>query len=148
TGTYAVNGNLTVNNAAGIGGAGFSGAVDGSNVNATITVGPGIPDLVVTTASNLQINGLIKDGPSPGALSATTTSGSNVVTVSSTSLLYPGVTVTGLTGLAGTQTVTSVIDATHFTVAASATAGGTASATFTSHTGLTKNGAGILDLAN
>jgi hypothetical protein len=148
TGSYTVNGNLTINNAAGIGGAAFSAAATADNVNSTITVGPGIPDLVITTASNLQINGLIKDGPSPGALSATTTTGSNVVTVSSTSLLYPGVTVTGLSGLTGTQTVTSVIDATHFTVANSATTGGTASATFTSHTGLTKNGTGILDLAD
>src|SRR5206468_4174252 len=89
-----------------------------------------------------------KDGPSPGALSSTTTTGSNVVSVASTALLYPGVTVTGLTGLAGTQTVTSVVDATHFTVANNSTGGGTASATYTSHTGLTKNGSGTLDIGN
>ncbi len=69
--------------------------------------------------------------------------------MANTSELYPGVTVTGLTGLSGTQTITAILSATQFTVAGSATSGGTTSSeAFISHTGITKTGGGLLDLAD
>ena len=139
--TAAVIGNATVN----------ATNTEGGTQEGKLSAGVGIQDLVVTTASNLRINAVITDSPNPsGTFTATTTGGSNTValTAGTTAQLYPGVTVTGLTGLTGTQTITSIIDATHFTVGANATTGGSATAAFTSHTGLTKDGSGILDLSD
>ena len=129
-----------------------------------LTVGVGTPDLVLNVAGSyssavnpnaannglLQIAGVIKDSANPTSQTATTSTGSNIVTLTTgtTAQLYPGVTVTGLAGLTGAQTVTSIIDSTHFTVGASSTGGGSGTAAFTSHTGITKNGGGILDLSN
>jgi fibronectin-binding autotransporter adhesin len=167
------NGGVIVNGGSGTGT--FSGGVattgvvllgnsaSGSGTNAAaLTAAVGVPDLVFNvagtysnannpTAANtgvLEIGGIIKDGANPTSTSATTTTGSNIVTAGSTTQLYPGVTVTGLTGLTGTQTITSVIDSTHFTVGNNATTGGAATAAFTSHTGVTKNGGGFLDMSN
>ncbi len=153
------------------GGVATTGVVDlgsstiGNSSGSFLTVGAGTPELIFNvagtyanpinpTAANkgvLEIAGVIKDGPNPsGTFAGTTTSGSNTVTLTSgtTAQLYPGVTVTGLTGLAGTQTVTSVIDSTHFTVGSNATTGGSGTPAFVSHTGITKNGGGFLDLSN
>jgi fibronectin-binding autotransporter adhesin len=167
TGSYVVSGNQTMNNASVLGGSGFSAGSSLLVTNSKITVAAGTPDFVFNVAGNsaivlssglntssgvLQVNADLVDGLSPtGTFTATTTTGSNIValTAGTTGLLYPGVTVTGLTGLTGTQTVTSVIDSTHFTVASNATTGGAgATAVFVSHTGLTKTGGGLLDLAN
>ncbi len=58
---------------------------------------------------------------------------------------------TGLigTGVTATQYVVNIIDSTHFTIGNAPTAGaGSSTATFTGHTGLTKNGGGLLDIGD
>ncbi len=102
----------------------------------------------------LQVNAIIADNPSAptgGPFTAVTTTGSNAVTLSAgtTANIFPGATVTGLAGETGTQIVTGIIDSTHFTVGVNAAAGaGSATATFTDHTSITKTGGGLLDLGD
>ncbi len=57
TGSYVLNGNYTVTNAAELGASAFSAAA--LNYNANFTITSSTKDLVVTTASNLQINAAI-----------------------------------------------------------------------------------------
>ena len=159
TGSYPFSGGITASGAVDLG----SSAL-GNSSGSFLTVAAGTPDLVLNVAGSysnpnspnaannglLQIAGVIKDSPNPsGTFTGTTTTGSNTVTLTAgtTAQLYPGVTVTGLTGLAGTQTITSIIDSTHFTVGSNATVGGSATPAFVSHTGITKNGGGLLDFS-
>ncbi len=158
TGTITASAETGIGNCTEIGTTGLNGGVSG-----TITVGTGTPDLVVSVslagsvsmtsaAGALQLNSVIADAANPtGTFAATTTSGTNVITLTTgtTSQLCIGTTVTGLAGgLSGTQTITGIIDSTHFTVANNATSSVSGTPAFTSHTGLTKTGPGILDLSN
>ena len=111
----------------------------------------GIPNLVVNTSGNLAMNVKnIVDAPNPGSLTVSTTSCSSTIALNSgtTAQLCPGTGVTA-TGLpAGNETIASVIDSTHFAVSIAATSSQSSnSPTFASHTGLTKTGAGNLDLS-
>jgi autotransporter-associated beta strand protein len=149
-GTYQISGGSLVSNAVGIG---RSSLAAGSRAG-TVTVATGIPDLVVNTSCNLNMNvSNIIDAPKPGNLTVSTTTGSNTITVlsgSNTSQLCPGTTVTVPGGgFSGATTITGIVDSTHFTVSSTATATtGSTTLTGTSHTGLTKTGAGLLDLSS
>ena len=167
TGSYGIGNNQAlVTNATWIGGPGFSNQAT-DNEAGVITVPSGVPDLVVTVGGTYNpVSGLIngalqlnvaKINDTTTALStktATTTANSTTVTLTSgtTAGLYPGVQVTGLPGNFGTATiqyVVSVIDSTHFTIgSATTTSGAAATATFTGHTGLTKDGGGLLDIGD
>lgn len=152
------------------GGVAATGVVDlgssviGNSTGSFLTAGFTVPDLVFnvagsysnpnnpTAANNgvLEIAGNIKDAPLTGTtFTASTTSGSNAVTLTAgtTAQLFVGAHMT-LTGFTGLQTITSITDGTHFQVGTNATATGSATPTFTSSLGLTKNGGGILDLSN
>jgi autotransporter-associated beta strand protein len=166
------NNQAEITNATWIGGPGFSGGQSTSNVNlenqaGVIGVPSGVPDLVVTVggtynpitglingALQLNVHNILDTTTALGTKSATTTSGSTIVTLASgtTANLYPGVQVTGLpgTGISGTtQYVVNIIDSTHFTIGNVPTSNGSAAtATFVGHTGLTKDGGGLLDIAD
>jgi autotransporter-associated beta strand protein len=172
TGSYSIGNNQAlVTNATFIGGPSFSGQGTGTtqieNQAGVIAVPSGTPDLVVTvagsyTASSGLINGALQlniknitdTTTALGTRTALTANNSTTVTLTSgtTSGLYPGATVTGLagTGITGTtQYVVNILDPTHFTIGNAPTAaGGSATATFVGHTGLTKDGGGLLDIAD
>lgn len=172
TASYSLGNNQAlITNATWIGGPTFSGGITG-NVNnenqaGTIAVGAGVPDLVVTVggtynpvsglingALQLNVKNILDTTTALGTRTAATTANSTTVTLTAgtTAGLYPGATVTGLggTGISGTtQYVVSIIDATHFTIGnAPTTSGAAATATFVGHTGLTKDGNGLLDIAD
>ena len=114
-------------------------ALNSPNFNGVIRAGTGVPDLVANVSGvlassysnvfgELQINSGITNAPNPtGTFTAQTVNGSNVVTLTAgnTTQLCPGTTLTGLgaIGLSGTQTITGIVDATHFTVGSNATSG-------------------------
>jgi fibronectin-binding autotransporter adhesin len=169
TGSYQVNGNQTMNKASVLGGTTFSAAATHFVAGSTVRTALGTPDLVFnvsgdstlvagtpnTSTGVLQVNAIISDSaPLPGTFSATTTTGSNIVTLTAgtTAQLSTGLAVTGLTGFPALPnsppTITGIVDATHFTVGSNATAGATVTPTFVSRTGVTKTGSGILDLAD
>jgi autotransporter-associated beta strand protein len=82
TGSYIVGGNFTANQAAGIGGASYSGgntATANGNLNAHLIAAPGVPDLVITTASNLQLNLVI--GSSTNNAFGLTKNGSGILDI-------------------------------------------------------------------
>jgi autotransporter-associated beta strand protein len=148
-GSYALSGSgmPTISNAVLIGNNVFTGHAR----SGAVTVATGVPDLVINASCNLAMNVTnIVNAPNPASLTVSTTSGSTTVTVlnsGSTAQLCPGTTVTA-TGLPTGDTIASVIDSTHFTVSSAATAStGSTTLTATSNTGLTKTGAGILDLS-
>ena len=163
SGSYQVNQNIALYDFVSLGNSNSAG----SNylAGSTIRAGVGNPDLVINVAGNyplttysagsgaLQVSAILADAPNPtGSFTAVTASGSNVVTLTAgnTSQLCAGQTVSNLVGSSGTAaTIIGIIDSTHFTVAAPATSSGTSTtASFASHTGLTKTGGGVLDLSD
>jgi fibronectin-binding autotransporter adhesin len=168
TGTYAVNGNQTMNKAMVLGGTAFSAGSTRFVANSTIRTALGVPDLVFnvsgdstlvagspnTSTGVLQTSAIISDSaPLAGTFTASTTTGSNIVTLTAgdTSQLT-GLAVTGLAGFPALPNsppaITGIIDATHFTVGSNATAGGSSTPSFVSRTTVIKTGNGILDLAD
>ncbi|MBK8095116.1 MAG: autotransporter-associated beta strand repeat-containing protein [Verrucomicrobiaceae bacterium] len=122
-----------------------------TNANQAIAYTPGVagsaltsgsPDLYVwvnqnTTTINSKINGsigLVKSGPgslnlnAQVNLSATTTSGSSTITVSSTNGLAIGQSVSG-TNIPAGSTIASIVSPTQFTISQNATASGGVTAT-------------------
>ncbi|MGA2030663.1 MAG: autotransporter-associated beta strand repeat-containing protein [Thermoguttaceae bacterium] len=172
TATYSLgNGNAMVTNATWIGGPWFSGGIttqtNNENQAGKIAVGAGVPDLVVTVpgtynpvtglingALQLNVKDITDTTTALGTRTAVTTNNSTTVTLTSgsTTGLYPGAQVTGLagTGISGTtQYIVNIVDSTHFTIGNAPTASaGSATATFVGHTGLTKNGGGLLDIGD
>jgi fibronectin-binding autotransporter adhesin len=167
SGSYGIGSNQAlITNGAWIGGPGFSNQAT-DNQAGSIAVPAGVPDLVVTVpgtynpvsglingALQLNVKNIVNTTTALGTATASTSAGSTLVTLTAgnTSGLYPGAAVTGLggTGISGTtQYIVSIVDATHFTIGnAPTSSGAAATATFTGNTGLTKNGGGLLDIAD